>query len=182
MSTAASSFKRRRLDRLSRSQVAASAAFFVPGLVVGLRFGATAESFFKVSVIGVLVAISLADLRRRAIPNNLVLPAWALALLANTVLSGDWRPWLLWSLLAGLGCICLSLVSPGGFGMGDAKLVAFLGAVLGSQLVPALFLGAVGGAIFGIVIICRQGWSGRKQTFAFGPFLAAGAIAVLLVS
>lgn len=63
-------------------------------------------------------------------------------------------------------------------GLGDAKLAALIGAWLGlgglgACLVLAIFAGAIVGSIGRL-----SGRLGRHQPFPFGPFLAAGAIAV----
>lgn len=63
-------------------------------------------------------------------------------------------------------------------GLGDAKLAALLGAWLGLPgLGAALLLAVFGGALVG-GIGRLSGQLGRHQPFPFGPFLAAGGVAV----
>jgi leader peptidase (prepilin peptidase)/N-methyltransferase len=123
----------------------------------------------------------LADVREHRLPNRLVLPNLAIALLAALAAGalGDWAP-----LLAGLGTgavlVVLSLV--GGLGMGDAKLGAALALTLGSlgvePLLLALLLALLGGGAVSIAgLVARK--LRRGQAIAFGPFLLAGAWAVL---
>jgi leader peptidase (prepilin peptidase) / N-methyltransferase len=126
----------------------------------------------------VLVLVSAEDLRRRIIPNRIVLPAWVLALIVNTVLHPDRAAeWFGWSFGAALFFLFFARVTGGGLGMGDVKLVGFLGAVLGAQIVPALVVGTALGAAAAVVILLRRG---RRHTFAYGPYLAAGGIVMLL--
>ncbi|MEA5441604.1 prepilin peptidase [Cyanobium gracile] len=63
-------------------------------------------------------------------------------------------------------------------GLGDAKLAALMGAWLGPLgLGLAVSLSVLGGAIIGS-LARLTGRLGRQQPFPFGPFLAAGALAV----
>ena len=152
--------------------------------LIGLLFarnGLDADSLVDAFTISVLVVISREDLDRRIIPNRIVLPAWAIVLVANIALHpGQWWRWLVASSGCGYLFYVLARFSNGGLGMGDVKLVAFLGAALGSDVVPALVIGTALGALVSIAIIVRHGTEGRKRTIPYGPFLAAGAIAVLI--
>ena len=167
----------------ARQRVGDVGAVLAVFALVGLLFarqGASADTILGAFVICVLVAVSRIDIERRIIPDLIVLPAWAIALVANLALHpGDWWQWL----LASVGCGLLFLVfarASGGLGMGDVKLVAFLGAALGGDVVPALMIGTATAALVSLAIILRHGAAGRKRTIPYGPFLAAGAIAVLI--
>jgi leader peptidase (prepilin peptidase)/N-methyltransferase len=160
-----------------------AAAFILLAGIAFVRSGFTMDSTFKVFVIGILVVLSQRDFRTRLIPNRIVLPAWGVALAANLGLHpGHWRILLVASGGAALFFLCLALASPGGMGMGDVKLAGFLGAALGAQIIPGVLLAMLGSLVFATAILCREGWAGRNRTFAYGPFLAAGAIAVLLAA
>lgn len=64
-----------------------------------------------------------------------------------------------------------------GFGMGDVKLLAAIGAFLGLFGLLTLFLGSVAGAAYGIA--AGRGEEGAmRRRFPFGPFLAAAAVVV----
>jgi len=76
---------------------------------------------------------------------------------------------LLWRLLRGID----------GMGMGDAKMLAMIGAVMGWQAVlPVLFLSSMVGAVFGVALMVRsaQGW---QTQIPFGVFLGLATLAVL---
>ena len=63
-----------------------------------------------------------------------------------------------------------------GLGQGDAKLLAFIGAVLGLQALPwVLFGSALLGSLAGLAVAWRSK-EGRFASFPYGPFLAAGAL------
>ena len=70
----------------------------------------------------------------------------------------------------------LALVNPAGLGMGDVKLAAFLGAWLGRDVVVALFVGSLLGALPALFLLARRGGEGRKATLPYVPALAAGAV------
>lgn len=73
--------------------------------------------------------------------------------------------------------LILALVIPGAFGGGDIKLMAVSGLFLGpSSIVCAMLLGLLTGGIYGAVML-KSGKLGRKDQFAFGPFLALGLAA-----
>jgi leader peptidase (prepilin peptidase)/N-methyltransferase len=72
------------------------------------------------------------------------------------------------------------LVYPSGLGLGDVKLAVLLGAALGMDVMGALLIGLLGGAVVAGVILFRGGSSARKTAIPFGPFLAFGALFSLL--
>jgi leader peptidase (prepilin peptidase) / N-methyltransferase len=77
-----------------------------------------------------------------------------------------------------------AFVYPNGIGWGDVKLSGVIGLYLGWFGVSTLLAGLVGGyllaAVTGIgLIVARR--ATRKSQIPFGPFMIAGALAVLLV-
>jgi leader peptidase (prepilin peptidase)/N-methyltransferase len=143
----------------------------------GLSGRAVVDSFFAC----VLVLLSAIDLDRRLIPNVIVLPALAICLVAQIALYPDhWLEWVLASLFAALALFVPLLIVPTGMGMGDVKLAALMGAVLGRGVVAALFIGVLAGGLFAVGLLIVKGLSARRQAIAYGPFLAFGALVVLL--
>ncbi len=68
----------------------------------------------------------------------------------------------------------LALLIAGAFGGGDIKLMAASGFLLGWRaMIPAVFLGILTGGVYCIWMLA-SGKLGRKDHFAFGPFLAIG--------
>ena len=68
----------------------------------------------------------------------------------------------------------LTLLIPGAFGGGDIKLTAAAGLFLGWKLVLiALMLAILSGGGYGAYLLAKKKL-GRKDHFAFGPFLCAG--------
>lgn len=150
-------------------------------LLAVIRYGFKAETVVIVFVIVTLVVISKHDLERHIIPNRIVLPAWLAVLAAHIVLHPNhWLEWLLASLGAGAFFLVVQLAYPAGLGMGDVKLALLLGAALGWAVIAALFLGTVAAGLVSAGLLISQGADARKRAIPLGPFLAGGAIVVLL--
>ena len=110
----------------------------------------------------VLAVATFTDLRSRRIPNWLVFPF----LLAGFVVSGALHGWAgIRHSLAGmaLGALLFGvLCALGGMGMGDVKLVAAIGAWIGSaQLLIALVLTAMAGGVLAICWAAAGGFVGE---------------------
>ena len=64
--------------------------------------------------------------------------------------------------------------------MGDVKLAAVMGLVLGRAVAPAMFIALIAGTIVGIGVLARKGVrDGRRTKVPFGPFLALGSVIAL---
>ena len=151
-------------------------------LLAVIRYGLHAETLVIVFVITTLVVISRHDLERHIIPNRIVVPAWIAVLIAHLALQPDrWVEWLVASFGAGAFFLAVQLAYPAGLGMGDVKLVLLLGAALGWGVVAALLLGTIASAVVSAVILFKHGAAARKRAIPLGPFLAGGAIVVLLL-
>jgi prepilin signal peptidase PulO-like enzyme (type II secretory pathway) len=75
--------------------------------------------------------------------------------------------------------LLIALVSRGGMGMGDIKMAALMGAMLGSTVVfAAIFMAVLGGGLISILLLVFK-IKERKQGIPFGPFLALGTLAAL---
>jgi leader peptidase (prepilin peptidase)/N-methyltransferase len=162
-----------------------TAALAAAALLVGLTFVTIhpAENAALYAVVQViLVAVAAIDLKTRRIPNELVGALILLALLPRAL--GD-RSAIVESIVAGLAvfgvALFLGTVARGGLGMGDVKLAAALGFVLGKVVLPALVLGTALGAAAGLAVIARQGRAGRRATIAYGPYLALGGASAILL-
>jgi leader peptidase (prepilin peptidase) / N-methyltransferase len=128
-----------------------------------------------------LVPVVLIDLRHRLIPDIVVLPAAALALLAGIAGPGRWWVPVVSALGAAGFLLALSLLYPGGMGLGDVKLALLMGAVLGAAVIPAMAIAFGAGAALGLLLLLRHGPAARRMAVPFGPFLAAGALAALWI-
>jgi leader peptidase (prepilin peptidase)/N-methyltransferase len=150
-------------------------------LLGAIRYGVHAETAVVIFVIAVLVVVSRHDLERHIIPNRIVVPAWLVVLLAQVAIHPHhWLEWIAASLGAGLFFLVVLLAYPAGLGMGDVKLALLIGAGLGWGVTAALLLGTLAAGLVSVALLIAHGASARKRAIPLGPFLAAGAIVVLL--
>jgi len=130
----------------------------------------------------VLVVIAAIDIRTLKIPNRIVLPAAAIVLAADTIfMPGRAIEFLLAALLAGAALLVVNLISSSWMGMGDVKLGMLLGAALGWGVVGALEIAFIATFPFAVAVLVRGGLEARKAALPFGPFMAFGALVVLIV-
>lgn len=103
-------------------------------------------------------------------------PDWAVSLAGAFLgaLVGGGSLWLvgaLWKLLRGVDAM----------GFGDVKLLFAVGALLGWRLtLLTIFLGALTGALAGIVVVMKQKERDLQTQIPFGIFLGIGSIAAML--
>jgi leader peptidase (prepilin peptidase)/N-methyltransferase len=132
--------------------------------------------------LGLMLGIAIIDARWRIVPNRLVYPALVLFALAIVVgdLAGpglDAPRAFVGMLVYSVPLFLLALAVPHGMGMGDVKLVAVIGLVLGSlglgYVAVAAGVGIMAGGLGALtaVVVFRYG---RKEQIPFGPFLAGG--------
>jgi leader peptidase (prepilin peptidase)/N-methyltransferase len=144
------------------------------------RFGLSAEAFLASFFCAVLVALSAIDLERLILPDRIVLPSFAIVLVAHLALEPDRAvEWVAGALGASLFLFLALLAYPAGMGMGDVKLALLLGAMLGKTVAVGLLIGCVAALVPAVVLLARHGMAARKMGIPFGPFLAFGAVVAL---
>lgn len=140
------------------------------------RFGLSWALPVSWAFIAAMVAIAFIDHDHMIIPDKIVLPGALLGLAICVAMEPSrWWQYLAASLGAAAFLFALGLLWPGGMGAGDVKMALFMGAVLGTSVVVALFAAFLFGAVVGVYLLLVQKRS-RKSTLAFGPYLAAGAV------
>ncbi len=182
---------------------AATAALF------GLLFLARgpSEIFLLQAFLGAsLIALILIDARHQILPDAITLPGIAVGLLTSPLRGGLAAP----AGPAGLAAMRESFLAAAlgfaipwivnasyrawqaargvpaaeredGIGRGDFKLLAMIGAFLGVRLLLfCLFIGALSGALFGLLMIRYAGY-GWKSRLPYGVFLGGAAILALFV-
>ncbi len=136
------------------------------------------DALAAVVFVGVLAAISVIDVRRRIVPNRIVLPAAAVVLALRTAA----HPSVVW-LVAGVGAALALLVAaiarPGGMGMGDVKLALLLGVAVGRTVPLALVVALVAAVAPAVALLVRHGARARTIGIPFAPFLALGGVVAL---
>lgn len=144
---------------------------------------------FMFAFLSALIVITFIDIDYQIIPDIITIPGIGIGLFAGTFFMPD--PFSVEftsigfknsfiGLLAGGGIFYLiAVISRGGMGGGDIKMMAMIGAFLGwKSVLLTTFIGSLVGSIFGIFLMIFKK-TGRKAKIAFGPFLALGAIITL---
>ncbi|MDA8106848.1 MAG: prepilin peptidase [Nitrospiraceae bacterium] len=161
-------------------------AFFY--VAVFWRYGFGWDSGVYAVFCSSLLVITFVDLEFQIIPDRITLPGIVIGIVAGSLLMPDpfMRTTLLGykasviGLLSGGGFFYLvAVLSRGGMGGGDIKMMAMVGALMGWKTVLlTTFLGSLSGSMVGIFLMIFRG-RGRKAKIPFGPFLALGAVITL---
>jgi leader peptidase (prepilin peptidase)/N-methyltransferase len=146
------------------------------------RFPDLGAAIVVAAMLSLMPAVALIDLRHRIIPNRLMYPsliAFPIAIVVAWVLGSELDPVtaLVGMLAYGGGLLLVALVSRG-MGMGDVKLAALLGLVLGSLALRFVAVAAAAGILVGGLagIGALLAGRGRKSAIPFGPSMVAGAV------
>ncbi|MFC0187371.1 prepilin peptidase [Fictibacillus aquaticus] len=147
--------------------------FTISPLVVGW----SKELPVALALVSLLVIVLVSDIKYMIIPDKVLLFFLPVFIVLRII--SPLNPW--WDMLAGavLGfCLLLliAVISKGGMGGGDIKLMGVLGIVLGWKAVlMTFFLASFSGAVIGISLMAT-GKVKRREPIPFGPFLVLGAL------
>ena len=124
-----------------------------------------------------LIVLTFIDLSHQILPDLITLPGIIVGLIAaSSVLPAGMINSIIGVLLGGGAFYLVAVISRGGMGGGDIKLIAMIGAFLGwRDVLLTIFIGALTGSLVGIFLMLFKGKK-RKDPIPFGPFLAAGAV------
>lgn len=147
--------------------------------------GDVRELWIVYPLIGVLVILSISDLRYRLLPNNIIFPAMLVCLVLRLWI----RELPFWEYAAGfliggatlfaVASVSMRMGKPA-MGGGDIKLLALLGLAIGVKLVLlALAISSLLGCLCGVALLAA-GRIRRRTYIPFGPFIAAGGFVALL--
>jgi leader peptidase (prepilin peptidase)/N-methyltransferase len=137
----------------------------------------------------VLVFLAVIDWKTHRLPNSIVLPLYPILGLAVAagVVAGAISPKAAVtgavSMAAAFIILWLVAFFTGGLGFGDVKLGGLLGLVCGLESGYAAALGALilPMILGGLVALPLMFMGRRKHEFAFGPYMVAGALLILLL-
>ncbi len=143
---------------------------------------------------GVLITVSVIDVDHMRIPDLVVIPSLVASAALVVAVSATGRD-LSAAAMAALGAavyfaflLVVHVVYPRGMGFGDVKLAALMGLYLGwlgrdwaqsvTLVLWAMLVSFVAGAVVGVALLVIRR---RNEPMPFGPFLALGTVAVVLV-
>lgn len=174
------------------------------------RYGTHPATLMAVTLASALVVVTFVDIDIWEIPDEITLPGIALGSIARPLaLDVPWWEGIagaacgaasLWT----IRWLFMRLRGVEGMGLGDVKLLGMLGAFLGPQaLLPVVLVSSMSGAVVGSVLLAIRGkrqpraptptpspaeatededdWVPPPNAVPFGPFLALGGLAELLV-
>jgi leader peptidase (prepilin peptidase)/N-methyltransferase len=160
------------------------------------RFGLSIQFALTVFWSCIFLVVIFIDWEHQLILNKITYPAAVIALIllgVDSVFPGAGilenlkmipQPSILSGLIGGgiafTFFLIVFLINPRGMGMGDIKLVALIGLVMGvPRSIIALLIGIIFGGVVAIIILALK-LKGRKDVIAYGTFLAIGPILMLL--
>ncbi|MGD1074595.1 MAG: prepilin peptidase [Thermodesulfovibrionales bacterium] len=152
------------------------------------RYGLGWQTPPLLALCSALLVITFIDLDFQIIPDAITIPGILIGLIASSLILPD--PFARHSLLgfreAAIGLISggglfylVAMLSRGGMGGGDIKMMAMVGAFMGwKSILLTTFAASLLGSAVGIFLMIFKG-KGRKTKIPFGPFLAVGALITL---
>jgi leader peptidase (prepilin peptidase)/N-methyltransferase len=183
--------------RLSGKYLYVQLSMIVLFVLAALRFDQEPISFLVgyLFLFAVLLTLSVIDIELFRLPDLIVLPTLAVSLLYVIAVSVvEDSPELIRFALAGAGLyfgflLLAHLIYPRGMGFGDVKLAAVMGLWVGwlgtsytsaiALVLWAMLIGFVAGSIIGVALLAVRK---RSKQIPFGPFLALGTVAAVLLS
>ena len=157
-------------------------------VLVFLRFGMGWHMPVFLAFVSSIIVITLIDVDVQIIPDVITIPWVPIGVLAGALVLPDvfWRYEPLGLVTSLTGAVSgfalfylIVVLSRGGMGGGDVKMMAMVGAVLGWKgVLLTTFVGSLSGAFVGLGLVLFKG-GGRKTKVPFGPFLALGALVSL---
>ncbi|MFD1018914.1 prepilin peptidase [Thalassobacillus hwangdonensis] len=141
-----------------------------------IMFGWSIEFAGAILLVSLSVIILVSDLLYMIIPDRLLLFFLPLFIILRVLAPLD--PWYA-SLIGAIGAYLLIaliiLISKGGMGGGDMKLLALLGILFGYKIIMVFFLSTLIGALVTIALLATKTVN-RKQPVPFGPFIIMAAL------
>jgi len=149
------------------------------------RIGPGPSAVAYMVFVSAMVVITFIDLDFQIIPDSITLPGILAGLALSLFLLID--PF---SRMESLGLVngaagmllggglfyLIAVLSRGGMGGGDIKMMGMVGSFLGWKAVlMTTFIASLTGAVVGVMLMVLKG-RGRKTRIPFGPFLALGAL------
>lgn len=141
------------------------------------KLGFQLELILMIILISMLMILFVTDITYMRIPNKIIL--FFLPLLIIMRILSPLDPWYNAIIGAVVGYVLVALIiilSKGGMGAGDMKLLGVLGIVLGlGKVLLTFFIAALIGAVVGLILMALRKLN-RKQPIPFGPYIIVATI------
>lgn len=153
---------------------------FLNGIIYAILFyylGLSLDFLYFSIIISILLVISIIDYYHQIIPDNLLVLIIIITVLYRIAayfiygISISLSDSIIGFITAGLLFTIIALVSNGGMGGGDIKLIAILGFILGLKKITLnILLSFIIGAVVSLLLLI-SGKKSRKDAIPFGPFI-----------
>ena len=176
-------------DRQKKLYIVITAVFFAASAaVMGLLTSAESRTLIdhakNLLLVYVLYFIAAIDFKTKLIPNKAVLALLAAAVVLNAVQAFTEPESVQYNLTeALLGCFIAGgifligkLLSHNGMGMGDVKLMAVSGLMVGMNVIMAIVFWALFAAMITGIVLMAAKKAKAKSTMPLGPFFFAGSV------
>ncbi len=149
-------------------------------LGVYLRYGFTPQTLLYLSLVSALIVAAFIDIDTTEVPLSLTVFILVLGIAALFLRDMPFYERLIGLFAASVPLLIAAVLSKGGMGGGDIKLMAVCGLVIGWKLILlSLLLAVLSGAVYGgVLLILRK--KGRKAEIPLVPFLAGSIVVSLL--
>ncbi|KPU28066.1 peptidase A24 [Caloranaerobacter sp. TR13] len=147
-------------------------------LLLFYKFGFGFDLIRYLFLTSLLVVISFIDYKHQIIPDSVLLFGFFITFIFKLLYYSkvELLNSILGLLIGGLIFLIIAIVSHGGMGGGDIKLIALLGFFFGlKHLLLLMFLSFLIGAFFSIMLLLLR-IKDRKDFIPFGPFISIAAI------
>lgn len=140
-----------------------------------LVYWLTPQALLVFAAVCILTVVTFIDIDTQEIPYTLNIILTVLGVIAVFMFpEAGWLSHIIGIFCFAVPMIIINLIVADSFGGGDIFLVAACGLFLGWQnMIVAAFIGIITGGIFAAGLLI-SGTKGRKDHFAFGPFLSLG--------
>ncbi|MDX1357859.1 MAG: prepilin peptidase [Clostridia bacterium] len=153
--------------------------------LIYLKLGLTPDVLFLSIILVILLSIAVIDYKTMIIPNGTVISLIVVGLLYTIArlifpqvfaIPITWLEALIGFFAASVPLFLVAVLSKGGMGGGDIKLMAAAGIFLGWKgIILAMIVGSVIGAVVSLTLIALKRKK-RKDLIPFGPFLCLGIL------
>lgn len=131
-------------------------------------------------VCGLVIACAVIDIRSMIIPNAITYPLAGVLALGAPFLWSDWVAHLAAGAICAVLFFALSFIKIRGqyaMGVGDAKLYAVAGLLLGLGVLPCIIIATLSGTVLGLIQLRGQ----LDRHLPHGPHIALGIVAMVIV-
>lgn len=141
-------------------------------------YGISFQTVIYCLLVSTLIVISIIDSYHYIIPDKINIFILILGIITLVYNYENWLNYFLGFFAASIILYVTAIVSKGGMGGGDIKLMAVTGLLIGWQnILIALVVGSIVGSIISILLlIVKKG----QRTIPFGPYLSIGILFAIL--